>query len=309
MLETKLNRFGLDGNRSRRSNHILSCRRSNSCDTVALKGGGCLRFSVLASGSSGNLTVIECNNRYWLLDVGLSCKRAEEKLFKQGVDPSKVEGIFVTHEHVDHYRGIAVFSKKYNAKVYANRNTWRALERLKVEVPESLQHEFSTGTSLEIGELLVTSFSVSHDAAEPVGYTFSDGQVKLGIATDLGYFSPVVAQAVAGSDVLVLEANHDVEMLRMGRYPWNIKRRILSDEGHLSNVAAGEALAELNHPKLQRVYLAHLSKEHNMQELARLTVHQTLEEMGVRYGFRIMDTYDDQATDWDDVRTVELVAV
>lgn len=240
-----------------------------------------------------------------MLDAGLSCKKIEEKLMLQNVDPSWIEGILVTHEHVDHMRGISVFSKKYNANVYANLATWDALQRLKVDVTDDRKRVFKTGQELDFGTMGVRTFPVSHDASEPVGYAFTDGKVKLGIATDLGYMSPKVAEAIAGSDVLVLESNHDVEMLRVGRYPWSIKRRILGDEGHLSNVAAGEALSELNHAGLMRVYLAHLSKEHNYQELARLTVHQTLEELGVNYQFRLMDTYDDRATAWDDVRQDE----
>lgn len=257
-----------------------------------------MRFTILGSGSTGNVTVIESGGSYWLLDAGLSCKKIEALLQEREVDPSWIQGIFVTHEHVDHYRGIAVFSKKYNAKVYANANTWMALRRLKVDVDASRTVVMPTGSAVNAGNMRVKSFPVSHDASEPVGYVFTDGNVKLGIATDLGYMSSKVSEAISGSDVLVLESNHDVEMLRMGRYPWNIKRRILSDEGHLSNVAAGEALASLNHPMLQRVYLAHLSKEHNMKELARLTIHQTLQEMGVNYQFQIMDTYDDRATEW-----------
>ncbi len=268
-----------------------------------------MRFSVLASGSTGNVTVIEHAGRYWLLDAGLSCKRIEEKLMQQQVDPSWIEGILVTHEHVDHMRGIAVFSKKYQVNVYANQPTWDALRRLKVEVDMQRAKSFVTGSVIDFGCMGVQTFSISHDASEPVGYAFTDSRVKLGIATDLGYMSSKVAEAIAGSDVLVLESNHDVEMLRMGRYPWNIKQRILGDEGHLSNVAAGEALADLNHRGLSRVYLAHLSKEHNMQELARLTVHQTLEELQVPYRFQIMDTYDDRATAWDDVRCAEPLAV
>ena len=260
-----------------------------------------VRFRVLASGSTGNVTVIDSGNGMFLLDAGLSCKKVEANLIAAGVDPSAIKGIFVTHEHVDHYRGLGTFSTKYRATVYANTRTLQALKNLKVALDPNLVRVMPTGTSVTFDDFEVKSFAISHDASEPVGYVFRHGNAKLSIATDLGYVSSVVYEELSNSDVIVLEANHDTELLRMGRYPWNIKRRILSDSGHLSNVAAGEALATLNHPGLQRVYLAHLSKEHNMKELAKMTIQQTLEELNVDYQFEIMNTYEDQATEWDEV--------
>jgi phosphoribosyl 1,2-cyclic phosphodiesterase len=150
----------------------------------------------------------------------------------------------------------------------------------------------------------VESFGISHDAAEPVGYCFYEGNEKLSVVTDLGYMSDKVKQAISGSDVLVLESNHDIEMLRMGRYPWNIKRRILGDKGHLSNIDAGEALSELLTGDLKRTYLAHLSRDHNMMDLAKMTVRDSMEERGCFYKdseFKLCDTYYDRATPWDKV--------
>lgn len=162
-----------------------------------------------------------------------------------------------------------------------------------------------TGGAVEIGSLAVQSYAISHDAAEPVGYCFHDGEEKLGLATDLGYMSDKVKQQLKDCDVLILESNHDIELLRMGRYPWNIKRRILSDIGHLSNEAAAEGLFDILSSRMRRVYLAHLSRDHNMLDLARMTVSDILEQHGVRCGQNgpvLMDTYYDRPTGWDWLR-------
>lgn len=150
----------------------------------------------------------------------------------------------------------------------------------------------------------VKSYEVSHDAAEPVGFCFYQDDFKVSLMTDIGYVSPNVKKQVADSDILILECNHDTEMLRVGRYPWNVKRRILGDLGHLSNEAAGEALCELLSEQTKRVYLAHLSKDHNLLDLARLTVNNILKERGIDLEKRrvlLMNTYDDRPTPWDDL--------
>ncbi|MNE60869.1 putative metallo-hydrolase YycJ [compost metagenome] len=160
------------------------------------------------------------------------------------------------------------------------------------------------GEKRDFGSLRVESFAISHDAAEPVAYSFYDGKDKLSVCTDLGYASDKVKMAIADSDVLVLEANHDIEMLRMGRYPWNIKRRILGDLGHLSNEATGELMSELMNGRLKRTYLAHLSREHNMPDLARMSVRGAMEDRGCFYKdseFKLRDTYYDRPTPWDTV--------
>ncbi|MNM73082.1 putative metallo-hydrolase YycJ [compost metagenome] len=163
---------------------------------------------------------------------------------------------------------------------------------------------FGTGEARDFGSLRVESFAISHDAAEPVGYVFQDGKHKLSVVTDLGYASDKVKETIVDSDVLVLEANHDIEMLRMGRYPWNTKRRILGDMGHLSNEASGEALSELMNGRLKRTYLAHLSREHNMLDLAKLSVRGAMEDRGCFYKdseFKLCETYYDRPTPWDRV--------
>lgn len=262
------------------------------------------RFTVLSSGSTGNATLIEHGDVRVLLDAGLSAKRLEQLLAERGVAPDGLQCILVTHEHSDHVKGLGAMARKYKLPVYANMNTWNELERAVGDLSDDQRVAFKTGDVLSFGDLSVESFPISHDAAEPVAYNFQVGGVKLSIATDIGYLSPIVREKTRDADVLVLESNHDVGMLRVGRYPWNVKRRILSDVGHLSNEAAGEALCELIGERTKRVYLAHLSRDHNQMDLAKLTVNTIVRESGLiteERPLRLMDTYYDRSTAWDDV--------
>lgn len=264
-----------------------------------------LRFTVLASGSTGNATIVQSDGATVLVDVGLSAKKMEELMRERGVAGHHVDAIMITHEHSDHVKGLGAFARKYDLPVYANEATWEALERHVGQLAAEKRVVIGTGETVEFGSLRATSYAISHDAAEPVGYVFDDDGEKLSLATDLGYVSDKVRQMIEDSDVLVLESNHDVEMLRVGRYPWNIKRRILSDVGHLSNEAAGEALCQLLTDRTKRVYLAHLSLDHNLTELARLTVNNILESHGLffkRDEHPLRATHHDRPTPWDEVR-------
>lgn len=264
-----------------------------------------LRFTILASGSTGNATVVQSDDATILIDAGLSAKKLDELMRERGVSGSDIDAVFVTHEHSDHVKGLGAFARKYELPVYANDATWSALERHVGAIADGNRRIVRTGDTVEFGDMRVESYPISHDAAEPVGYCVYDDDCKLSLVTDLGYLSDKVKRATIDSDVLVLESNHDVEMLRMGRYPWNIKRRILSDIGHLSNEAAGEALAELLTDRTKRVYLAHLSLDHNMQDLARMTVQSILEDHGIFFKKDeavLQHTYHDRSTPWDDVR-------
>lgn len=264
-----------------------------------------MRFCLLASGSTGNAAIIDGGGCRLLLDAGLSARKLEGLMEARDLHPSRLDGILVTHEHSDHVKGLDVIARKYELPVYANRKTWEALEKMKIEIADNKRHILETGESMRLGGLEVRSFPVSHDAADPVGYTFCDGETKLSFATDLGYMSEKVKESVVDSDVLVLESNHDIEMLRVGRYPWNVKRRILSDVGHLSNEAAGEALCDIvPFGRVRRVYLAHLSRDHNVMDLAILTVHNIVEQRGYSLRerkVRLMETYYDRPTLWDAV--------
>jgi phosphoribosyl 1,2-cyclic phosphodiesterase len=239
-----------------------------------------------------------------LVDAGLSAKKIEQLLRERDVAGSDIAALFVTHEHADHIKGLGAMARKFDLPVYANEKTWEQLDKQIGEIAEQNRKVLGTGDCVEFGSLRVESYGISHDAAEPVGYCFYDGERKLGLATDLGYMSSKVKEQLQDCDALVLETNHDVEMLRMGHYPWSIKRRILSDIGHLSNEAAGEALSELIGGKLKRVYMAHLSRDHNLMDLARLTVNNVVEERGIVLKdshVELRDTYFDRATEWDDL--------
>ncbi|MCP8971237.1 MBL fold metallo-hydrolase [Ectobacillus ponti] len=251
-----------------------------------------LHFSVLSSGSSGNLFYIGTDKQRLLVDAGLSGK-ATDALFQQvQLDPRELGGILVTHEHSDHIKGLGVLARKYALPIYANEKTWRAMEPLIGEIPTDQKFVFSTGTVKTFGDLEVESFGVSHDAAEPMFYVFHQGDKKVALITDTGYVSDRMKGIIKGADAFIFESNHDVEMLRMGRYPWSVKRRILSDVGHVSNEDAALAMHDVITDQTKHIYLAHLSQDNNMKELARLAVSQVLEEKGHAVGqaFQVHDT-------------------
>lgn len=263
-----------------------------------------LRFTVLSSGSTGNATIIQGNDHTVMIDAGLSAKKLDELMKQQGVSGHDLDALLVTHEHSDHIKGLGAFARKYEIPIYANEPTWGALERHVGSISQEKRMIFQSGEELCFGGMRVHTFPISHDAAEPVGYTFEEDGYRLGVATDLGYVSEKVKAKIIDCDALVLESNHDTEMLRMGRYPWNIKRRILSDVGHLSNVAAGEALLELMTDRTKRVYLAHLSQDHNQMDLAMITVNSIFEDRGIFYKreeFPLRPTFADRPTPWDEI--------
>jgi phosphoribosyl 1,2-cyclic phosphodiesterase len=250
-----------------------------------------IRFSVLASGSTGNAFYVETDRNSLLVDAGLSGKQMEQ-LFKQiERDMKQLSGILVTHEHSDHIKGLGVIARKYKLPIYANEKTWKAMEGLIGDIPTEQKFVFQMGTVKTFGDLDVESFGVSHDAAEPMFYVFHHEGKKLVLITDTGYVSDRMKGIIKNADVFVFESNHDVEMLRMGHYPWNIKRRILSDVGHVSNEDAGLALADVIGEKTKRIYLAHLSQDNNMKDLARMSVTQVLASKGIIVGEQF-DLYD-----------------
>lgn len=261
-----------------------------------------LKFSILASGSTGNAMVVENEKARLLVDAGLSARRIEQLMSERDTSCSRVDAILVTHEHSDHVKGLGPVARRFKLPIYANEKTWARLDTIIGEIDAEQRVVLETGGTYDFDTLRVESYPISHDAADPVGYCFYSGEEKLSLVTDLGYISPKVKEKVVDSDVLILEANHDIEMLRVGSYPWNLKRRILGDTGHLSNQAAGEALGELISSKTKRIYLAHLSREHNMLDLARMTVNSVVEEFGIHLkerNIRLMDTYYDRPTAWD----------
>ncbi len=243
-----------------------------------------LTFCALASGSSGNSYLVKSGTTTLLVDVGISGKRICDGLALAGAAADSVDGILITHEHSDHIRSLKVMQKRSpEAYIYTNLGTYTCIRD---EIADGRHIAFETGASFAIGDITVTSFPVSHDAAEPVGFTFEKGESKLAIVTDTGYVSEEIFRAVSGSDLLVLESNHDEHILQFCRYPYHIKRRILSDRGHLCNEAAAEVMGRLlaEGEKRPVFLLAHLSQENNTPDLALITVENYLEESGVFEG-------------------------
>lgn len=225
-----------------------------------------MKFSVLASGSKANCTFIEAGGTKVLVDCGLSVRETERRLIGLGRDPGSIAAICLTHEHSDHLRAVGSFSRKHKIPVYSNALTRNFVaDAFAVEV-------FRTGESFQIGALSIQSFSIVHDASDPVGFAFTSAGIKVAQATDLGRVTEIVRASLACSHALIIESNHDEDLLRACDYPWVLKQRILSSQGHLSNDTAGNLLRELTHSDLQQVVLAHLSENSNTQDLALNTV-------------------------------------
>lgn len=242
-----------------------------------------LQFCSFASSSSGNCYMVRSENTTLLVDVGIAGKHVLAGLEAKEVTPEDIHGILLTHEHVDHVKSLRMISKKaVNAGVYASKGT---LSQVCDKVSDECIRPVQPQTAFEIGDIKVKPFRLSHDAAEPVGYSFCKGDKQITIVTDTGYISEEVFDQIKDADLLVLEANHEVNILKMGAYPYSLKRRILGDEGHLSNEAAGKCLCDmLKYRGLQKkadvpkVVLAHLSKENNTPGQAYLTIRNILFE-------------------------------
>ncbi|HZG11203.1 MBL fold metallo-hydrolase [Kurthia gibsonii] len=243
-----------------------------------------MKFSVLASGSTGNAVYVESGNQAFIVDAGLTGKKMEQLFAKIDRDIKKLSGILVTHEHSDHIKGVGVLARKYNVPVFANEKTWQAMTPSVGNIPLDQRFQFNMETVQAFGTLEIESFGVSHDAADPMFYTFHENGRKLAVITDTGYVSDRMKGIIRGADAFVFESNHDVNMLQMGSYPWSTKRRILSDVGHVSNEDAAIAMSDVVFEKDTHIYLSHLSKDNNMKDLARLSVAQTLQSVGIMPG-------------------------
>jgi len=238
-----------------------------------------MRLCPIASGSSGNSIYVGSNRHHILVDTGIAKKRIEEGLNTLGLTGDDIDGILITHEHSDHIQGLGVFTRKYPVPIYATKDTIMAIKSCNAlgVIPPELFHVIDADSVFDIGDIRVRPMSISHDAADPVAYTFSCGNRKMAVATDMGNYNDVIVERLRGMDALLLESNHDVRMLQVGPYPYQLKQRILSDNGHLSNERAGRLLCEILHDGLNQVYLGHLSKENNMPELAYETVRLEVE--------------------------------
>jgi len=224
-----------------------------------------IKLSVLASGSKGNSIYLATERVQLLVDAGLSAREIERRLLSISVSPKDLSGIVVTHEHVDHVRSIGSLSRRYKLPVYLNRGTYLQLPAAVGRLHE--KEEFVAGRSFTIGDIILHPFSVSHDAADPVGFTLLNGSVKIGLCTDLGAATRLVHRHLEHCSALVLEANYDLEMLKNGPYPWPVKQRIKSRLGHLSNQQSGEVLKQVFNEGLQELILAHMSETNNSPEM------------------------------------------
>ena len=228
----------------------------------------------IASGSSGNCIYVGTDTGHLLIDAGISGKKIEEGLNSIDLKTSEIQGILVTHEHIDHVAGLGVLARRYGIPIYGTKGTMEAVKNMKTvgKIEESLFHEIVPEQEFFIKDIAVEPVSISHDAAEPVAYKLKQGEKTVVVMTDLGYYDDRIVQKLQNADVLLLEANHDVRMLETGRYPYPLKQRILGDRGHLSNENCGRLLGEVLHDNLKGVILGHLSKENNYPQLAYETV-------------------------------------
>jgi len=237
-----------------------------------------LTFCSFSSGSSGNCYLVQSQETTLLVDAGISGRKILKSLDDVKIGAHDVNAVLITHEHTDHIRSLRTLTKRMpHIRAYANHGTWKNIEHL---VEEKQRVTFNTGETFSIGDIKVKPFLLSHDAEEPVGFSFFKNDKQISILTDTGVLSEDILHEIKGADILVLEANHDVEMLRIGRYPWFLKKRILGEKGHLSNVAAADAICKVlsEKKKYRHVLLAHLSKENNFPEMAYQTIKNLLEE-------------------------------
>ena len=231
-------------------------------------------FCSIASGSSGNCIYVGSDHTAVLVDTGISGKKIAEGMKAIGRKPEELNGILITHEHSDHIKGLGVMARKYGIPIYTTPGTREAICKcgsLGV-IEEGLFHEIHADEGFAIQDLEIMPFRISHDAAQPVAYRIKNGDKSVAVATDMGCYSDYIIDHLQGLDGILLESNHDINMLQVGSYPYPLKQRILGKRGHLSNENAGRLLCEILHGDLKFIMLGHLSKENNYEALAYATV-------------------------------------
>ncbi|HET9184378.1 MAG TPA: MBL fold metallo-hydrolase [Candidatus Angelobacter sp.] len=242
-----------------------------------------MRMTVLASGSRGNCAVVSSNQASILVDAGISCRETLKRMRAAGEDPEKLRAIVISHEHSDHVAGLQVLARKLHIPVFITESTYHRWHRENKDAEgkpaklERLEH-FQAGRSFSVVDITVTAFTIPHDAADPCGFTFKADGLKFGLVTDLGYMPPNVKEQLRRCDALLIESNHDLEMLRNGPYPWMVKQRVMSRVGHLSNSALAEFFENDYDGHATHVVLAHLSEQNNHPELARESASKALGE-------------------------------
>jgi phosphoribosyl 1,2-cyclic phosphodiesterase len=241
-----------------------------------------VHFTILGSGSGGNSAYLETAETRVLIDAGFSARQIRQRLAGIQRSPETLNGILITHEHSDHVQGLAVLGAQLQVPIYCNRLTKDAIER---QITARLEFRlFASGASFELGDLIIDTFPVPHDAQDPVGFLIRTQTANFGFLTDLGHATKLVIERVRPAHVLLLEANHDLKLLQEDtKRPWAVKQRILSRHGHLSNEAAAEVAEAIVSPGLRQLYLGHLSRDCNRPELAHSVVSARLDQIGARH--------------------------
>jgi len=249
----------------------VECQKNDSPLLPLLRG---LKFSILSSGSGGNSVYIEADGKRILIDAGLSEKKLSQRMAHIDRSLNGLDAVFATHEHTDHIRGMGPLLRKHQLSLYTTEGTYKRACHSLGKLPGFTP--IRAGQPVEFGELIVEPYATPHDAEESVAFVIHYRGLRLGIATDLGKVTAEVTSKLQKLDALLIESNHDVDMLDAGPYPWVTKRRIKSDVGHLSNEACGEILSSVKHSGLRLIVLMHMSETNNHPELARITAHQAL---------------------------------
>ena len=263
-----------------------------ACRLYHWRFGISFRVSILASGSTGNCTLLESGCTTILVDAGLGKKELLRRFEALGrTRPEHLDGVLLTHEHSDHSTGLAQLSRDWNCPAYLTEPAHREIRKMYEDGPKARLHRFEyirPGIKFIIGDIEITAFSIPHDAADPVGYAFRANGKKVAIVTDLGYMPEVVKFHLRDADFLILESNHDLEMLKVGPYPWYIKQRVMSRTGHLSNAVVSEFLAdsEVFDARARHLVLAHISEQNNTPDLARISAEEALNRRSSEYAFR-----------------------
>ncbi len=236
-----------------------------------------MEFCSIASGSSGNCIFVGTSEANILIDAGISSKKICEGLRGIDIDPSEIDGIFITHEHIDHIQGLQVFAKKYNISIYGTKKTLRAINsKFNGDLEGCPMIEITPDIDICLKDAIILPFAVSHDAADPVGYRIESGGKNFAVATDMGFFDDYIVEKLKNLDGICIEANHDINMLMVGKYPYHLKQRVAGPKGHLSNDACADLLCRIFCDRLKHILLIHLSKDNNYAELAYETVRAEL---------------------------------
>lgn len=241
-------------------------------------------YCSIGSGSSGNCHLIKYKNSVVLVDAGLVGKKISNGLDDLNIDIEILKGIFITHEHSDHIKGVGIISRKYNIPVFANLNTWHAMKDKIGKIDKKNMVVFQSDKNYSLGEMIIRPFSIPHDSSEAVGYSFYANGEKISIATDIGMINENIRKNLYKSKLVVVESNYDTNMLMVGSYPYSLKQRVLSSGGHLSNEDCGNFCVELVKKGTEKILLAHISRENNFKELAFETTKSILKDNNITVG-------------------------